>query len=283
MQKSVAKAIGIAIIVGFSVLGYGLYLNSISIETLQTILSNVTSQSVKNTNEDILSSQSVEKVNETDTWVGYNEPIKNYIDGKYNATVILMAHLGEYESGDIVYYKNGVEHRGYYVSAFVGAMNYIKNNTPENSTILCWWDYGNMVIGYGERRSVVVNPSRSLLLLITLSDNNPNIATDPEETIQDTANALTATDPKDTVNIMKKYGSEYLLVPTGIFGDEGKAKWIFYSSGISLGEMNNYWLDGKIVGNGVNTILYKMLNKMDVDNFKLVFSDNDANIYQVIS
>jgi len=229
----------------------------------------------------ILLYKPAEKVNEADTWIGYEPPINNYIGGKYNTTVILMARLGDYKSGDIVYYQNGSEHRGYYVSAFDGVMNYIKNNTPEDSTILCWWDYGNMVIGSGERKSIVVNPSRSLL--ISLSNDNSNIITDSEETIQDVANALTATDPKDTVNIMKKYGSEYVLVPTGIFGDEGKAKWIFYSSGISLGEMNNYWVDGKIVGNGVNTILYKMLNKMDVDNFKLVFSDKDANIYQVIS
>jgi len=229
----------------------------------------------------ILLYKPAEKVNEADTWIGYEEPINNYIGGKYNTTIILMARLGDYKSGDIVYYQNGSAHRGYYVSAFEGAMNYIKNNTPEDSMILSWWDYGNMVIGSGERKSIVVNPSRSLL--ISLSNDNPNIATDPEETIQDTAKALTATDPKDTVNIMKKYGSEYVLVPTGIFGDEGKAKWIFDSSGISLGEMNNYWVDGKIVGNGVNTILYKMLNKMDVDNFKLVFSDKDANIYQVIS
>ncbi len=214
-------------------------------------------------------------------WVGYEEPVMKHIGGKFNTTLFLMARLGEYESGDIVYIRDGVERRGYYISALEQALNYLKTNTPPDSTILAWWDYGNMIIGYGEREAIAINPSEKLLIGIT--NTSAAIKTDPEEKLEDIAKALVATDPNDTLTIMKKYGSEFILVPTGIFGDEGKAQWIFFAAGVPLDDMDDYWEDGRIVSKGIDTVLDKMLNKKEVPGFTLVFSDKDTRIYQVVS
>jgi hypothetical protein len=192
-----------------------------------------------------------------------------------------MARLGDYESGDIQYTRDGVTRRGYYVSALEQALEYIKTNTPPDSTILAWWDYGNMIIGYGEREAIAINPSEKLLIGVT--NTSTPIETDPEERLEDIGKALTATDPNETLAIMKKYGAEFVLVPTGIFGDEGKAQWIFYAAGVPLEDMDDYWEDGRLVGQGLDTVLYKMLNKMEVPGFKLVFSDKDTRIYQAVS
>ena len=215
-----------------------------------------------------------------ENWVGYNTPVIKYIGGQFNASLYLLARLGEYESGDILYTREGVEHRGYYVSAFESVLKYIKVYTPSDSTIFAWWDYGNMIIGYGEREVIATNPSKRLLIGVT--NATTPFETDPEENIEDIGRALTATDPYDTITIMKKYDSDYLLIPRGLFGDEGKAKWIFYAAGISLDEMDNYWINGEIVGIGKDTILYKMLNQMEVENFKMVYSDAEAALYQVV-
>ncbi|MFQ6134705.1 MAG: hypothetical protein ACE5KU_02675, partial [Nitrososphaerales archaeon] len=130
-------------------------------------------------------------------WVEYEEPVMKHIGGKFNASLFLMARLGEYESGDILYTRDGVERRGYYVSAFEPALNYLKTYTPPNSTVLAWWDYGNMIIGYGEREAIAINPSKSLK--ISLTNPDADIETDPEEKLEDIAKALVATDPNDTL------------------------------------------------------------------------------------
>lgn len=222
-----------------------------------------------------------EKGADDDNWVGYSEPVKKYVGGKFNTTIVLMARLGEYESGDILYSRGGVEHKGYYVSAFNSAFNYIKANTPIDAVVLAWWDYGNMIIGYGEREAIATKPSKRLLIGVT--NASENVETDPEERVQDIATALTTTDPKETADVMRRYGSEYVFVPVGTFGDEGKAKWIFYSSGLSLAEVESYWVDGKIIGKGVNTVLYKMLNEMNIQGFRLIYSDKDTRVYQLVS
>lgn len=42
------------------------------------------------------------------------------------------------------------------------ALNWTKENTSENCTILCWWDYGCMIEGYAERNAIAISPSPSL-------------------------------------------------------------------------------------------------------------------------
>ncbi len=212
-------------------------------------------------------------------WVAYEEPVTKFIGGRFNTSLFLLARLGEYESGDILFTRDGVERRGYYVSAFDDAFNYLKTYSPSDATILAWWDYGNMIIGYAEREAIATNPSESLK--ISLTNANADIETDSEEKLQDIAKAMVATDPNDTLAILKKYDAEYMMVPVGIFGDELKAKWIFYAAGVDLDDMDDYWVTDRFVGKGRDTVLYKMVNKQDVPGLDLVYSDKDTRIYQV--
>ena len=216
-----------------------------------------------------------------DGWVQYDAPVMKPIEGKYEVTLSLLGRFGEFESGDIFYTRDGVQRKGYYYSGFISALDYLKINSLENSTIFAWWDYGNMIIGYGEREAIAINPSERLLLSVTNSTSE--IETDPDDVIDDLGKALTTEDSAETLSILKKYNSEYLLMATGLFGDEGKAKWIFYAGGIPLDNMDNFWLDGEIVGQGRDTILYKMLNQEIVDGFKLIYSDQNTRIYQISS
>ena len=214
-------------------------------------------------------------------WVMYEGAVMKPIAGKYKATLSLLARFGEFESGDILYTRDGVEYRGYFYSGFSFALDYLKINSPENSTIFSWWDYGNMIIGYGEREALAINPSE--MLLIGVTNSSSNIATDPDEILDDIGKALTTEDPAETISIMKKYNSEYLLIAAGPLGDEGKAKWIFYAGGIPLDNMDPYWIDGEIVGQGTQTVLYKMLNQEEVEGFKLIFFNQNTRVYQISS
>ena len=214
-------------------------------------------------------------------WVMYDAPVVMAIEGKYEPTISLLAQFGDFESGDIIYTRDGIERRGYFFSGFTSALDYLKENSPEDSTVLAWWDYGNMIIGYGEREALAINPSE--MLLIGVTNSSSNIATDPDEILDDIGKALTTEDPAETISIMKKYNSEYLLIAAGPLGDEGKAKWIFYAGGIPLDNMDPYWIDGEIVGQGTQTVLYKMLNQEEVEGFKLIFFDQNTRVYQISS
>jgi len=216
----------------------------------------------------------------TSEWVQYDAPVINPIGGKYKVSLSLLGRYGEFESGDILYTKDNVSRRGYFFSGFSFALDYLKVNSPENSTILAWWDYGNMIVGYGERGAIAINPSEKLLIGVT-GNSSDNIETDPDDVLDDIGRALTTQDPEETISILRKYNSEFLLIAAGPFGDEGKAKWIFYAGGVSLDEMDNYWFEGEIVGQGKDTILYKMINKEDISGFKLIFEDQNTRIYQI--
>ncbi|MFC1754707.1 hypothetical protein ACFL96_15140 [Thermoproteota archaeon] len=214
-------------------------------------------------------------------WVPYQGPIIRTIGGKYDTSLSMLGLQNGFESGDIIYTRDGVQVKGYFYEGFKFALDYLKTNSPDDSIIFAWWDYGNMIIGYGEREALATNPSERLLEGITVT--NATIETDPEEILADIGKAYTTKDPEETLRIMKKYDSEYILVPAGPLGDEGKAKWLFFAAGISFSDMDNYWVDGKLVKEGRNIVLYKMLNEEPVNGFKLIFSDQNTKIYQISS
>lgn len=227
----------------------------------------------------LLSQNNNNNVEPQQQWVGYANPITSDIGGKYNATLILMARLGDYNSGDIEYTRNNVTIRGYYFSAFEPALQYLKSSTPENSTVLSWWDYGNMIVGYSERNVIATNPSPSLLKSIT--NTSANVKTDSEEKLQDIAKALATTDPQETISIMKKYNARYIYVANGPLGDEGKANWILTESGIPIENLSDYWSDGKLMNKAFNTVIYKILHEQDIPGLQPVFRDANNRIYRV--
>jgi len=159
-------------------------------------------------------------------WI--NKPLKEeVVGGTYNVKLIIEGNdTRGFEYGYIVYTKGGVEHIGYYNSYLRNALDWIKTNTPENSTFLCWWDYGHMICGYAERESIVKNPSKEAL--VSVADKyKPTIKElDPHEKILDVAHALTTTNENVIKEIMEKYDANYILLTTEDGG--GKAPWIFH-------------------------------------------------------
>ena len=80
------------------------------------------------------------------------------VGGKYNVTLSWGEKYGEVEYMDEV----GMHSRIFLVKMRSG-LDWIKANTPENATFLCWWDNGHMLKGYAERNTVVMNPSIKIL------------------------------------------------------------------------------------------------------------------------
>lgn len=219
-----------------------------------------------------------------------NKPFKEEaIGGKYNAKLIIEGNdTRGFEYGFIVYTVGGVEHRGFYNSYLKNALDWIKTNTPENSTFLCWWDHGHMICGYAERESIVKNPSKEALVSVADKYKSTIKEFDPHEKILDVAYALTTTNENITKEIMEKYDAKYLLITTEDGG--GKAPWIFHFAGLNY---TNYYrptfdFEGGLVFRskdytelGKQTMIFKLLTNTNMQFFNIVYSDENVKIFKV--
>jgi len=150
-----------------------------------------------------------------------------YTGGAYNASIL---YEEVYEDGkwsnctEIRYTKNGREYIDYFKPSMRDTLDWIKSNTNENAIILCWWDYGGMIIGYCERNAIA--RFASLALKDTLhpfaagwfdEEKKKKFIEENEwasnETIKDIANVLTTTNftSNETKQIIEKYNASYIL------------------------------------------------------------------------
>ena len=194
------------------------------------------------------------------------------IGGKHNATVITWDDHVELE-----YEDEGGEHtEGYFNVEMRSGLDWIKANTPENATFLCWWDYGHMVAGYTERDVVVRNPSEEILESI----KNPSEAQElePHEKIVDVATALSTDNVTEMQRILDKYGVTHILVcPDDIM----KAGWIFKSAGLEPTDYLDIENSNQDFSEaGLQTMLAKLLKNEDV-NYPLIYEDEEMNIFIV--
>jgi len=67
--------------------------------------------------------------------------------GKYDA---VLKHWADNRTTIEYTDETGEQLGDFWVDA-KNCLEWIKNNTPENSTFLCWWDYGHMIKGYTGR------------------------------------------------------------------------------------------------------------------------------------
>ena len=147
------------------------------------------------------------------------------VGGKYNVT------LGYYEGGyyEIAYTDETGYHSGHYFEPNMRkSLDWIRNNTVENVTFLCWWDYGHMLKGYAERNSIVRNPSHETMYMVT---NKTTITEfDPNERITDVAKAFSTNSSTEMLQIMEKYNATYVLV---YYHDLLKATWMYRAAGLN--------------------------------------------------
>ena len=75
------------------------------------------------------------------------------------------------------------------------ALAYLKESTPEDSVIMSWWDYGYWILDMADRRPVV---------------DNGYIGWD-QARLEDVGLAYCTTDPSVALQVMQKYGADYLV------------------------------------------------------------------------
>ena len=188
--------------------------------------------------------------------------------GTYNASIL---YKEKYYDGSwhnftgIKYTKDGKEYTGAYLPYMRDALNWIKSNTTENITVLCWWDYGHMIEGYAERNAIAVFPSLALKDTIAeffqLDETGKQRYREEHEwdankTLEDISNVLTSTNisNNETWKIIQRYNVSFILT-TGY--DKLIAKIFFDSAGKNS---DDYIITGthNPTEKGMETLIFQM-------------------------
>ena len=135
------------------------------------------------------------------------------IGGPYNARLDLY----DYYTGDcwqdapkIVYNVSGKEVRAWFDLQTRPALDWIKNNTPENATIVAWWDHGNSIRGYTGRNCTIYYPSKNLLN--TVGDPSSIKELEPAAKVRLTAEIYTAGNATELKDKMEQAGASYIFI-----------------------------------------------------------------------
>ena len=194
------------------------------------------------------------------------------IGGKYNANLSFWEDHTEMEYAD----ESGKHSELYFDVEIRSGLDWIKTNTPENATFLCWWDYGHMIKGYAERNVVVRNPSNEILESIANPSGIKEF--DPHEKILDVATALATSDFTETSRILDKYNVTHVLVSSD---DLIKAYWFFKIAGMNptdyLLHQDSSWTFTEA---GKQTMISKLLENRDT-GFTLIYEDQEIKVYKL--
>lgn len=208
---------------------------------------------------------------------------KEVLGGKYNATILIKSVYLDFDVGEILYTVEGVEHRGFYGAYFRDALEWIKVHTAENASFLNWWDYGHMIFGYGERDTIIKNPSQEALDSVVNPDDFRNL--EPHVKLVEVASALTTTEVNLTKSIMDTYDATYIILST----EDGGFKTvpIFTYSGLTVEDYvqpppyPDTFKSGDYTSLGKDTILYKLLDNNEVEGLTQVYSDEIVKIFKI--
>ncbi|UCD03598.1 MAG: hypothetical protein JSW73_03600 [Candidatus Woesearchaeota archaeon] len=163
------------------------------------------------------------------------------------------------------------------------AVEWIRQNTPEDAVFLNWWDYGHIIRGQAEREAIVWEPSKEILFTVARYAAMSNEEREkvecpqcnPHDRILDVVNALIAEDASETIEIMSKYNATYLLVR---WEDKHKSYVIFLISDKDPADYVTEYYEPKEAA--LSTTLFRAINSEDIEGFELVYSDDSVNIYQ---
>ena len=181
------------------------------------------------------------------------------------------------------------------------ALDWIKANTSENCTILCWWDYGHMIEGYAERNAIATFVSLALqytipsLLYLDEEEKLQRIELAggwaSNETVEDLAKVLTSNNisSDDIRDIFQKYNVSYILTK----GYDKRIATIFFDAiGINYSE---HIVDGILTDKGNETLIFQMWNNYsEILELQLLYEyypqgfpipnyyDDDVRIFKLI-
>jgi asparagine N-glycosylation enzyme membrane subunit Stt3 len=195
------------------------------------------------------------------------------IGGKYNAVVTHWANHVQLAYAD----ESGQHILFYFDDNMKTGLNWINSSTPENATVLCWWDYGHMIKAVGERNVVVRNPSHEIIN--SIADPSGIKEFDPNEKILDVASALATDNQSKTVQIMGKYNATYIMIGKD---DAIKSVWFFKIAGLNYSDyLVNQGSGLAFTDLGRNTLVAKFLDNRDTGPFTLVYGDQEMKIYKL--
>jgi asparagine N-glycosylation enzyme membrane subunit Stt3 len=192
----------------------------------------------------------------------------DYIGGKYDATITHYTDHSELTYTD----ESGQHSSSNFDDAMKPGLLCINSSTPQNATFLCWWDYGHMIKAVGERNVIVRNPSQEIL--DSIADPSGLKEFDPSNKIVDVATALTTTNQSQTLQIMAKYNTTYLMVHKD---DLVKSVWFFRIAGLNN---TDYVNSQGFTDLGNNTMIARLLDKRDT-GLTLVYHDEQMKIYRI--
>lgn len=224
-----------------------------------------------------------------------------FVGGKYNAS-ILEEEIYDYEyykaglDDDgwiplhrISYTKEGREYKGNFIPQMREALDWIRTNTSENCTILCWWDYGCMVEGYANRKAITTFASLSLKYTIPGLKNKSREYIDnyvkelggwvSNETIGDIAKILTTINisSDETVKIIEKYNISYIL--THHF-DKHISWFIFDAADKNPDEYIIKYGSDEPTDKGNETLIFQIWDyEQDIQGLKMVFEHYPYGYY----
>jgi len=181
----------------------------------------------------------------------------------------------EYQRTDIRYERDNQEYQNYFEPQFQPALDWIKENTEQTTKFLNWWDYGHMIRGYTGRDTIIFSPSEDILWSLASQqwDEEASGRFSTKQEINDVATALTTEDPEITIEILKRYNADYIFTTKR---DEASA-FIFFKITDKEGYIEEY----KPKEKALNTILFKLLNKEEIEGLELVYQDDITSIYRL--
>lgn len=200
-----------------------------------------------------------------------------YVGGRYNVTLSFYeANWTEIRYTD----ETGNHSEQYFELQMRPGLDWIKNNTLENATFLCWWDYGHMIKGYAERNVITRNPSHEWIDMVAIARTDPGAIKefDPNEKVVDVAKALATSNSTETLQIMEKYDATYVAVYKD---DLLKDYWMYKVAGL---DPMNYLVqleNSTLVPNdaGKQTMISRLLDNRDT-GFTLVYQDAVIKVYK---
>ncbi|MBM4249466.1 MAG: hypothetical protein FJ149_08565 [Euryarchaeota archaeon] len=206
------------------------------------------------------------------------------IGGPYNATVQKVDYFdGEswVSANKIIYTVDGKEVEGWFGLDPVKAMDWMRDNTPENATIVAWWDQSICIRGYTGRNCTIYYPSDNLMH--TVWDPSTVKGREPYEKVRLTALVYMAENASQLRAATETVGAHYIYV-----------NWQ-YSSGIAYallqgaGKDVSRYLDTNLMNTqgrylptpaGENLFLFKVW-KGDFEGARIVYRDIDNLVVEV--
>lgn len=172
---------------------------------------------------------------------------------------------------NVEYTWNGKLFTGGYNVELRPAVEWIKNNIEDDAKITSWWDFGDMIRAISKRDVVLYGPSKEFVKDYNniYAEWRPNFNKEDymdHEILLDVSNILISQNPSDSIKLMSKYNSKYLLVS---------------KKDSLISNVINRWVEGQYINPSQKSILFLAVNKENIEGFNLLYSDNYTAIYKV--